>query len=185
MKCYLIVAMETDDDAMGLIVGRRNSSLTSRGTKQAERLAGKLMSIGIRPAMTYSSSQFQAMETGKIITSGLKCAEPMQKNALRERFLGGLEGQKMPSRKEFITRSNTAEALAAFQTRLRVVLTDMRRDHSQQMVIVVTHPLACLMSISLMSNRSYDSLVMTSLPKPGDAYQFHYETDTAPTPILY
>lgn len=90
---YFVRHGETDWNVIRKLQGWTDIPLNANGEKQAEDLADRILSLGIKISYIYSSPLKRAHRTAEIISSKLGKIEVMENPLLKERCMGGLEGR--------------------------------------------------------------------------------------------
>lgn len=158
MLLYFARHAESEDNANGIIGGRRDPKLTARGKRQAEALAAFIQSTGIRPDVAYTSPLRRAVETADIITTSLSLPSAMRKTGLQERDFGAITGMTkaqansvdtggviVAGKRRFAIAPKKAETFPDLLKRGERVLDDLRSYHSNSKVLVVSHCISGLM----------------------------------------
>jgi len=89
-KIYLVRHGQSEDNAAGVLGGRRDSGLTALGAAQARRTAEELKSFGI--GVIFASPLKRAYDTARIIADKLGIEEIISDERLMERDFGVLSG---------------------------------------------------------------------------------------------
>jgi len=135
----------TDWNQQGKAQGQTDIPLNETGRSQARALAKRM--AGWPVDALYTSDLSRARETAEIVGEGLGL-EPIERPAWRELNLGELEGAtrlNMPAGHSFVAwvasgvTPGGCEAFEAFRTRLVAGLEELRRDHPEKIVAVVSH----------------------------------------------
>lgn len=158
MLLYFARHGESEDNAQGIIGGRRDSRLTARGIRQAEGLAAYIQSSGIRPDIAYTSPLKRAVETADIITNALSLPSAMRKTGLQERDFGAITGMTkeqantldtggviVAGKRRFAIAPKKAETFPDLLKRGERVLADLRSYHPNSKVLIVSHCISGLM----------------------------------------
>lgn len=95
LNIYLARHGQDEDNAKGILNGRRDQSLTPLGVNQAKELAQRIKSLGIKFEKTYSSPLIRAYQTAKTITDILGMAIPETLDLLVERDFGEMTGESI------------------------------------------------------------------------------------------
>jgi broad specificity phosphatase PhoE len=93
LRIYLARHGQDEDNAKGILNGRRDYPLSDLGREQAKEVAKKIKDAGIVFDKVYSSPLARAYETAKIITNELGLPEPEKQDGLIERDYGVMTGQ--------------------------------------------------------------------------------------------
>lgn len=92
-KIYIARHGQDEDNASGILNGRRDMPLTSIGVEQAHVLAEKIRGLELDIKKAYSSPLQRAYKTGEIITSVLNIEKPEKVDLLVERDFGIMTGK--------------------------------------------------------------------------------------------
>jgi broad specificity phosphatase PhoE len=92
MRLWLARHAETDENAAGLILGRRDPPLSAAGIAQAEALAGRLRDAGL--VCVWTSPMQRARRTADLVAGALGLA-PVVLAALVESDRGEWEGRRV------------------------------------------------------------------------------------------
>lgn len=150
LKIYLIRHGETDWNSEGRIQGLSDVELNGRGEEQANRLAARLAHEAPFQAL-YASPLKRASRTAECIGSAVHLAIRPD-GRLLERSLGELEGLTLDEiRQQFpevhhawthggmLPRIPGEETRDAFFERTSTFVRDLKAEHSEGRVLVVTH----------------------------------------------
>lgn len=151
MKLYLTRHGETEWNAAKRYQGHSDISLNETGLRQAALLARRLSAEPID--VIYSSDLSRAVETAKIIAELQPRALPVKKDLRwRELFFGEWEGLTYEEvRAKWSVKSSNwyenparlsppgGETLLQLAARVQSALEDLRTQHKDQTVLVVTH----------------------------------------------
>src|SRR5262245_17335785 len=148
MQVILVRHGETQWNVEGREIGQLDSSLTSRGLEQAERLAERLAKLNV--TVVYSSDLGRARQTAEIIATA--CHVPVKlEPSLRERHMGIFEGltaeeQRMRYQAEWENfRADPdfpipgGESGAQRTKRTIEVMNRIAERHSDDLAVAVTH----------------------------------------------
>jgi broad specificity phosphatase PhoE len=93
LKIYLARHGQDQDNANGILNGRRNEPLTVLGVGQATTLAGEIKGAGLTFDAVYSSPLGRAYTTAETITDALGITKPIVMENLIERDFGIMTGK--------------------------------------------------------------------------------------------
>ncbi len=93
LNIYLTRHGQDEDNASGILNGRRDMPLTPLGEKQAEELALKIKEAGLSFSKIYSSPLKRAYNTAKKISETLGMKDPEMLEDLIERDFGVITGK--------------------------------------------------------------------------------------------
>ena len=152
LKIYLARHGQDEDNANGLLNGRRDMPLTQKGVAQANEVAQKIKETDIRFDKIYSSPLQRAHKTAQIIAETLGMEAPEVLPNLIERDFGVMAGT--PTRDveatcaPAILRTDTiiyfldkegAETFPQMIERANLLLEDLRKKHADGNILLVTH----------------------------------------------
>ena len=149
MNIYLVRHGEDEDNAAGILNGRRNTPLTALGKKQANLVAKELQSKLLKVDIIYSSPLQRARQTAEIIAQdfGLKVVIAP---ALIERDYGILTGKPRTDILKYSSNNIDVDGLLYFLNAERAetfpetyarakTLIESLRIHNYDNVIMVAH----------------------------------------------
>jgi len=148
-KIYLVRHGQSEDNAAGVLGGRRDSSLTRLGREQAERVAEGLRAEKID--LIYASPLKRSLDTARIIAGRLGIEDMKIDDNLMERDFGILSGKPYAETGKYATgvirvgpveyflHAEGAEEFPALLLRAREVLAEVREKHADDNVLLVTH----------------------------------------------
>jgi len=93
LNIYLARHGQDEDNAAGILNGRRDKPLTQIGISQAKELANKIKRLNIKFTKIFSSPLTRACQTAKIIAETLALEKPEKIGLLVERDFGIMTGQ--------------------------------------------------------------------------------------------
>ncbi len=94
-KIYLARHGQDEDNAAGILNGRRDNPLTSVGIEQAQILAKNIAELKLSIQKIYSSPLQRAHKTAEIISDVLGVEKPQKHDLLAEREYGKMTGQRI------------------------------------------------------------------------------------------
>lgn len=152
LRIYIARHGQDEDNAAGILNGRRNKPLTYKGRRQAEGLADKIESRGIRFDAAYSSPLQRAYATGKAVTDRMELGPPAILHDLIERNFGVMTGVPVADiaklcAPDIITTEKIvyflspegAETFPVLLERGTRVLADITRAHPSGSILLATH----------------------------------------------
>lgn len=92
-KIYLARHGQDEDNAKGILNGRRDLPLTAVGLGQARVLAEKIKGLDLRIATVFSSPLQRAYRTAAVVADALGAAQPEKLDLLIERDFGIMTGE--------------------------------------------------------------------------------------------
>ncbi|KAJ7766718.1 phosphoglycerate mutase-like protein [Mycena metata] len=116
-RIYVVRHGETQENRESVIQGQLDTHLNETGLQQARRVADALRSVHFDAA--YSSDLVRALKTAQVILERRSDIEIRKEEALRERFLGELQGTKIGEamRDRLVGGNGTTEAGEVFAAR--------------------------------------------------------------------
>jgi len=152
MIIYLARHGQDEDNAAGLLNGRRDTNLTAVGLAQANLLAQTIKELGIEINQIYSSPLKRAYQTAKIVADTLGLSQPEKLELLIERDFGIMTGKSGRDIESLcapdIIKSDTinyflsptgAETFPQLLVRGQEVLNWLQENSSTKNVLLVTH----------------------------------------------
>ena len=140
---------QDEDNAAGLLNGRRDTSLTELGRKQAQSAAQKLKANNIE--IIYSSPLKRAYETARIVAGELGVDEIIADEHLMERDFGILTGKPISDiskysekllktdRSTYFLEIKGGEDFPSLFERGKKILTEIQDRHSGKNILIVCH----------------------------------------------
>ncbi|MDR3549263.1 MAG: histidine phosphatase family protein [Candidatus Pacebacteria bacterium] len=152
LKIYLARHGQDQDNAHGILNGRRDEPLSPIGIEQARELAEKIKAAGLEFDRVYSSPLQRAYKTAEIITDALGIKKPEILPDLIERDFGIMTGKPHTDIKELyspeLLRTDTityflnpqgAETFPQLIERARKLLAALEAKHKDGNILLVTH----------------------------------------------
>lgn len=152
LRVYLARHGQDEDNARGILNGRRDMPLTETGIIQANEVAQKIKGTEIRFNKIYASPLLRAYQTAEIIANALGMDRPEVLPNLIERDFGILSGQPQNTiaaicspdivKTDTITyflKAKGAETFPQLVERAGLLLEGMRRRHTDGNILLVTH----------------------------------------------
>lgn len=153
MALYIARHGQDEDNAEGLLNGRRDRPLTANGIRQAEELAQHLKTRGFSFAKIFSSPLQRAYKTAETIADALENEKPEKIDLLIERDFGVMSGQRVQDIEKLcapdIIKTQTityflspegAETFSVLLERAKKALTFFRENTvKEDNVLLVTH----------------------------------------------
>ena len=148
-KLFIVRHGQDEDNANGILNGRRNQPLTTLGREQAQTVAKKLHSYKID--IIYSSPLKRAFETAQIIGAKLKMNDILIHEHLIEREFGILSGKPIldiplfakkilkTDRVNYFLEAQGAEKFPDLYKRAQKILYEIKEKHINENVLVVAH----------------------------------------------
>jgi probable phosphoglycerate mutase len=146
---YLVRHGQDEDNANGILNGRRDMPLTDLGRSQASTVAKKLKDAGI--TIIYASPLLRAYETAQIIAKEIGVDEVLADNDLMERKFGVLTGKPVADIGKYTNKILAADKVNYFlegegsedfptlYQRARSILKKIQDKHPDEHVLLVTH----------------------------------------------
>jgi broad specificity phosphatase PhoE len=145
---YLVRHAQDEDNAHGILNGRRDMSLTSLGREQAQQVAEKLKDKNIN--VIYCGPQKRHRETAQAIAELVTGVPIIVRDDLIERDFGVLTGKPVADipkysdkvfagdRVTYFLEAEGAESFGSLFQRASVFLQELRATEQRQHVLVVT-----------------------------------------------
>ncbi|MBI4151387.1 histidine phosphatase family protein [Candidatus Woesearchaeota archaeon] len=146
MRLIVVRHGETDWNAQDRLQGQIDIPLNDCGRKQAQRLAGQLMSEPI--SIAFSSDLERAVDTARSILQYHPSVPMNYTSQLRERSYGKYEGRTLAEMKSVIDNSGSpfylfrpdgGESFVDLQQRALSFYGSLRESYSPETVLIVTH----------------------------------------------
>jgi probable phosphoglycerate mutase len=151
-RIYLTRHGQDEDNARGILNGRRDLPLTDMGIAQAEEAARRIRDSEIRFGKIYSSPLRRAYSTAQIIADALEMSLPVVLPDLIERDFGVMTGQPLCNIEArcspdilktdtvtYFLKSKGAETYPQLIERAARVLEDLDGRHADDDMLLVTH----------------------------------------------
>jgi len=152
MIIYLARHGQDEDNAAGLLNGRRDTNLTAVGLAQANLLAQTIKELGIEIDQIYCSPLKRAHQTAKVVADTLGLTQPEKLELLIERDFGVMTGKSSQDIEALCSpdtiKSDTinyflspvgAETFPQLLVRGQEVLNWLKENSSAKNVLLVTH----------------------------------------------
>lgn len=152
LHVYLARHGQDEDNAAGILNGRRNQPLTAIGIQQAQTVATKITEAGLRFDTIYTSPLLRTTQTAEIIAQAIGGPNPVALPGLIERDFGCMSGKPQSSITEtcapdiLITKTivyflnpEGAETFPDLLARAEQLLQEVQARHSDGSVLLVTH----------------------------------------------
>ncbi|SRR5258708_6358602 len=166
-KIYLCRHGQDEDNAAGILNGRRDMPLTELGRTQAKETAQKLKESGIE--IVYASPLKRAYETARIIADTLKIDEVILDEHLVERDFGILTGKPIADIKKYskstletdygttyFLDSSGGEDFPTVYERAHTFLKEVEKRHSNKNILMVCHGDIGKMICAIRSNLGWE-----------------------------
>jgi probable phosphoglycerate mutase len=151
LNIYLARHGQDQDNVRGILNGHRDEPLTELGESQAQELAQKIKSAGIKFNKIYSSPLIRTSETAKIIASALLIEAPELMPLLIERDFGIMTGKPIAEIESLcapdILKTDTityvlspegAETFPQLMIRAHAILEKIKTNHQDGDILLVT-----------------------------------------------
>jgi len=152
LKIYLIRHGQDQDNADGILNGRRDKPLTELGVRQANEIAAKIKGADISFDKVYSSPLKRAYQTAEIISGCLGMEKPEKLGWLLEREQGVMTGQRVCDIERlcaphilktgtvtYFIEAEKAETWTQMKERGGKCLEEIRARHEDGSILLVTH----------------------------------------------
>lgn len=148
-KIFVVRHGQDEDNAAGILNGRRDMELTELGKRQAGETAQKLKSYGIE--IIYTSPLKRAYETARIIAEHIGIDEIIVDEHLIEREYGSLTGTRIDeieknAKKIFKSHGATyfieadgAESYAKVLERAKKIMEEITDRQPEKTILIVAH----------------------------------------------
>lgn len=151
LRIYLTRHGQSEDNANNVFNHRLGNPLTELGQKQAIKLTKKLKALKIIFDKVYCSPLERALETARVVSSGLGLPEPEVSKNLSEREFGDLEGKKLEDIAKLCSKTvdigpfiycligPNVEPFPKLFERAKKVLEEIKRKHKKGNILLVSH----------------------------------------------
>lgn len=152
LNIYLSRHGQDEDNAKGILNGRRNKPLSALGLEQAKQLAQFIKEKEILFNCVYSSPLIRAYQTAEIVTETLKLAKPIILPELVERDFGVMSGQLIADIKKlcapdiletetvtYFLKVEEAETFPDLVMRAKKLLALIEEKHADGNILLVGH----------------------------------------------
>jgi probable phosphoglycerate mutase len=151
LKIYIARHGQDQDNANGVLNGRRDKPLTKVGEDQAKALAEKINQIGLKFDIIYSSPLNRTLKTAGIISKICGATKPVILENLIERDFGIMTGQPISTIKEkcspdilqaeivtYFLKPEGAETFPDLIIRANKILSFLKSKHKDESILLVT-----------------------------------------------
>lgn len=152
LNIYLARHGQDEDNAAGILNGRRNQPLTAIGTQQAQTVATKIMEAGLHFDTIYTSPLLRTTQTAEIIAQAIGGPNPVALPGLIERDFGCMSGKLQSSITEtcapdilitdtivYFLNPEGAETFPDLLARAGQLLQEVQARHPDGSILLVTH----------------------------------------------
>lgn len=152
LSIYLTRHGQDEDNANGILNGRRDTPLTERGIEQAEKTAANIKELGLSFGSIYTSPLARAEKTAEIIAEAIGGPAPEPLAELTERDFGVMTGLPVTQIEEkcsprimktatitYFLDPEGAETFEALLARARHLVAEIRYRHKDGKILLVTH----------------------------------------------
>lgn len=152
LKIYLARHGQDQDNANNILNGRRDTSLTELGLKQANQLAQKIKESGLKFDVVYSSPLQRAYKTAQIICGTLNLNKPIKLDDLIEREFGEMAGVHRSQIEKlwgsdllktetinYVLSPKGGETFPQLIERAKKILNFIKEEHQDGTILLVTH----------------------------------------------
>jgi uncharacterized phosphatase len=152
LKIYVARHGQDEDNANGILNGRRDAPLTKIGIAQAEHVARNIKDAGLIFDRIYTSPLQRASTTAQVIAAALQLSNPETLDDLIERDFGIMTGQRQSRIAErcapniiatetitYFLDPEGAETFPQLVERARNLLDRLRTAHHTGCILLVTH----------------------------------------------
>ncbi len=152
LHIYLARHGQDEDNAAGILNGRRNQPLTAIGLQQAETVANKIAAAHLHFDTIYTSPLLRTTQTAEVIARTISGPNPVVLPGLIERDFGCMSGKPQSTITEtcapdilvtstivYFLNPEGAETFPDLLARAGELLTDIQSRHATGSVLLVTH----------------------------------------------
>lgn len=152
LHIYLARHGQDEDNAAGILNGRRNRPLTAIGMQQAQTVAAKITEAGLHFDTIYTSPLLRTTQTAEIIAHAIGGPAPIELPGLIERDFGCMSGKLQSSITEtcapdilitdtivYFLNPEGAETFPDLLARAGQLLQEVQTRHTEGSVLLVTH----------------------------------------------
>src|SRR3989338_9826521 len=152
LKIYLARHGQDEDNARGILNGRRDNPLTKIGYEQACKLAEHIKSTGLKFDKVYSCPLVRAYATAETITEALDLDKPTKIDGLIERDYGIMTGKPVKDIERlcapgiikadpivYFLSPERAETFPGLLERADRVLSWIKNNHQDENILLVSH----------------------------------------------
>lgn len=152
LKIYLARHGQDEDNAEGILNGRRDRSLTNMGIKQAHIIANKIKEAGIKFDTIYSSPLKRTMQIANIIADKVDIPNVIQLKGLIERDFGIMTGKPVKDIEKlcypniiktekiiYFLNPKNAETFPDLIIRSKNIIDFIKEKHKDGSILLVTH----------------------------------------------
>lgn len=149
MKIFLVRHGQDEDNARGILNGRRDMPLTKFGSEQAYAVAQKLKEYDIE--VIYTSPLLRAYQTAQIISDVIAVDKVVVDQHLIERDFGVLTGRPVTDipryadkiivsdKVNYFIEAKNAESFSALYYRAQEILNKIQKRHPDSTILIVAH----------------------------------------------
>lgn len=152
LHIYLARHGQDEDNAAGILNGRRDKPLTEIGINQAETVAHKIVEASLQFDAIYTSPLLRTRQTAEIIARSIHGPTPIPLDGLIERDFGCMSGRPQSSITEacapdilvtativYFLNPEGAETFPDLLARAGKLLEDIYSRHTEGSLLLVTH----------------------------------------------
>lgn len=152
LHIYLARHGQDEDNAAGILNGRRDQPLTTIGQQQAETVTAKIAKAGLRFAAIYTSPLLRTRQTAETIARGIHGPTPIPLEGLIERDFGCMSGKLQNTITEtcapdilitqtivYFLNPEGAETFPDLLKRAKGLLDELYALHTDGSILLVTH----------------------------------------------
>lgn len=152
LTIYLARHGQDEDNAAGILNGRRNKPLTAIGIQQAKTVAAKIAAAGMHFDTIYTSPLLRTTQTAEVIAHAIGGPTPIELPGLIERDFGCMSGKLQNSITEtcapdilvtdtivYFLKPEGAETFPDLLARAGELLTNIQSRHATGSILLVTH----------------------------------------------
>lgn len=152
LKIYITRHGQDEDNAAGILNGRRDKPLTKIGESQALELAKNVKQYNLNFDAVYTSPLLRVRQTAQIVVDNTGNPQPIVKKDLIERDFGVMTGELVSSIAEkcaphilqvgtiiYFLNVDGAETFPNLLARAHKILTEIKSRHISGSVLLATH----------------------------------------------
>lgn len=137
MKLLIVRHGQTIENLQRICQGQTHGTLSAQGRDEARKIAQRLVDFDVD--VCYTSDLRRATDTAACICAQHPDLEMREDSRLRERYFGLFQGRIFPEPPAAFPPNDEVETPEAIAVRLTVFLDEIRRNHSNQTVLIVSH----------------------------------------------
>jgi broad specificity phosphatase PhoE len=158
MRIIFVRHGRTRENEKGILQGHLPGTLSALGRRQAGAIAAALE--GTRIDRIYTSDLRRALATARVIARTHRNAKVVPTKALRENYLGDMQGTK-PKRRFLLDYmdgrldKHGVEPPQAFYARMRKFLVFLAQKHKNETILLVSHGMTFRFFVAVIRNKPW------------------------------